>query len=200
MSDDLGNLSTGNGIDRDLAATGNDRLKKAVLELRELKGLVSGLIQFGKSSDRYARRLYWLTWSLVGLTGMLVVLTVALLVDARSQVSSQNNIALSAMFFDSINTGIISNIENGQPILVENKGKFTDAELDNYLGDFDTIDDAYAAGLLSMGQLCDSFSYYVTATWDDAEVQKYLAENTAYFKGLPHLVHIVASSTDSGCQ
>lgn len=37
-ADELAEIKTGNGIDRDLAATSNDRLKKTVLELRGLKG------------------------------------------------------------------------------------------------------------------------------------------------------------------
>lgn len=40
---DFPNIQTGNGIDRDLAATANDRIKKAVIEINSLKGAVASL-------------------------------------------------------------------------------------------------------------------------------------------------------------
>jgi hypothetical protein len=117
---------------------------------------------------------------------------------------SQNNIALSGEFFgDPTNIGIINNIYNNTPILLENGGRYNDAQLDKYLGDFDTISDAYDEGLLSMPDLCDSFSYYITATMANKEITKYMAleekQDSSFYGGLPELNTDVANSTDTDC-
>jgi hypothetical protein len=119
--------------------------------------------------------------------------------ELKQIASSQNNIALNGEFFKSSNTGIISAIENNQPILTENGGKYTDAQLDNYLGDFDTIDQVYSEGLLTQDQLCSSFSYYVASTSENKEVQKYMIANPDFNSQFTDLVNIVASSTDPNC-
>jgi hypothetical protein len=74
--------------------------------------------------------------------------------ELRQVVSSQNNIALSTLFLNDVNTGIIDALEAGGPILIVHKGKYTNAQLDNYLGDFETIDSVYIEGLLSKRILC----------------------------------------------
>lgn len=121
--------------------------------------------------------------------------------ELKQVASSQNNIALNTEFFNDTNTGIISAIENDQPILIEDKGKYTDAQLDNYLGDFDTISDAYDEGLLSENDFCDSFSYYVQITASSSEIQKYMiSEGSSYYSGLPELSVAVDESKDKICQ
>ncbi len=122
--------------------------------------------------------------------------------DLRKVASSQNNIALTAEFFDPTNTGVIDAIENNQPILVEHKGKYTDAQLDNYLGDFETIDSVYGEGLLTEDEMCISFSYYVGATSKNQEIKTYIAgqpRGSGFFAGLAELSAIVAKSTDQNC-
>jgi hypothetical protein len=100
------------------------------------------------------------------------------------------------MFLRDANTGIINAIEkrNGK-ILTEH----TTTQLDNYLGDFETIDQAYREGLLTPDELCTSFSYYVTATSKNEEVQKYMAENSEFFGGLKDLEAVVKHSTNKNC-
>jgi hypothetical protein len=118
-------------------------------------------------------------------------------------VSSQNNIALSTLFFNDVNTGIIDALETGGPILSIHEGKYTNAQLDNYLGDFETIDSAHSEGLLSEDEFCVSFSYYVTLTSQNPEVKAYLASNreqdTGFFGGLSDLVNVVAKSKNVNC-
>jgi hypothetical protein len=70
--------------------------------------------------------------------------------------------------------------------------------LDNYLGDFETINQVYQDRLLTEDQLCVSFSYYVTITAKNAEIQKY-AENYDFFGGLQDLTSAVTKSTDKNC-
>jgi hypothetical protein len=77
---------------------------------------------------------------------------------------SQNNIALNQMLYnDPNNIGIIDAIENKKPILksATSDGQFSSAQLDKYLGDFETVQEVYQEGLLSVEQLCTSFSTYI---------------------------------------
>ncbi|HUC01363.1 MAG TPA: hypothetical protein VMA75_00460 [Candidatus Paceibacterota bacterium] len=118
--------------------------------------------------------------------------------------ASQNNIALNAEFFnDPTNIGIINDLYNNTPILVEHGGQYSDAQLDKYLGDFDTISDAYDEGFLSEADLCDSFSYYIAATMQNKEIQKYMTaeakQDSSFYGGLPELSSDVTNSTDTDC-
>jgi hypothetical protein len=208
MDEDFPEIKTGNGVDRDLAATANDRMKKSVIELRnlgaEIKTLNANIVQLNASSDKSSRRLIFLTWILIIFTVVLVVMTGFLIVDGRKAVSTQNNIALTSQFFNNADTKIITAIENGNPILTENHGQFTDAELDNYLGNFDTIQSSYDNGLLSQDDLCDSFSYYIGITNQDTEVQNYIAEQQKLYPGtfmsLGYLAKIVSNSNNPNCK
>ena len=73
-------IITGNGIDRDLAATTNDRLKKTVLELRLLKesigDLKKSIFDLKEETSAYSQKLVWLTGALVVLTLGLIIATV----------------------------------------------------------------------------------------------------------------------------
>lgn len=70
MEDDFPEIKTGNGIDRDLAATANDRIKKAVIEIRKFTSTVE---TFNNQSFKQTRKLINLTWWIVGLTIILVI-------------------------------------------------------------------------------------------------------------------------------
>ena len=122
--------------------------------------------------------------------------------ELKDVASSQNNIALTANFFDPTNTGIIDAIENNKSILVENKGKYPDADLDNYLGELETIDSVYGEGLLTEDEMCVSFSYYITATAQNQEIKTYIAnqpKGSGFFTGLAELTADVAKSSDTNC-
>ena len=119
--------------------------------------------------------------------------------DLKQAVSSQNNISLNTMFFNDTNTGIIDAIENAKPILVEHNGKYTDAQLDNYLGDFESVDQAYDEKLLTEDELCVSFSYYIASTTQNTEIKNYIASNRSFFSGLAALAGIVSESKDTNC-
>ena len=62
---DFPEIKTGNGIDRDLAATANDRIKKAVIELRSLKDAIVSLekmiVNLDGKNEKLQRRIFWLT-------------------------------------------------------------------------------------------------------------------------------------------
>lgn len=62
---DFPEIKTGNGIDRDLAATANDRIKKAVIEINTLKTAVSSLektiVNLDGKNEKLQKRIFWLT-------------------------------------------------------------------------------------------------------------------------------------------
>jgi hypothetical protein len=87
------------------------------------------------------------------------------------------------------------------------EGKFTEAQLDNYLTDLETIDEVYEEGLLSEAQLC-MFSYYITLTASNKETSDYIKkirqeQNPAskpFFTGYYRLVELVKKSRLPDCR
>ena len=67
---DFPEIKTGNGIDRDLAATANDRIKKAVIEVNKLTTTIE---TFNEQSSNQTGKLIKLTWWIVGLTIVMVI-------------------------------------------------------------------------------------------------------------------------------
>lgn len=63
-------IKTGNGIDRDLAATTNDRLKKVAIEVNKLTETIE---TFNKQSSKQTEKMIRLTWWIVGLTIVMVI-------------------------------------------------------------------------------------------------------------------------------
>jgi len=109
----------------------------------------------------------------------------------------QNSITLNTGFFDAANTEIISAIKHDKPILVENGGRFSDEQLDNYLGDFEMIATVYKQDLLSEDDLCRSSSYYASNAADNSEIQstsKTLASLGHLFPGFSQVVKIMRRS------
>lgn len=117
-----------------------------------------------------------------------------------------NFITLSNRVFNPANTEIIDALENWKPILAP-EGKFTEAQLDNYLADFDTIDEVYEEGLLTETQLC-MFSYYITLTATNKEISDYIkkvrqaqtAKSKPFFVGYYRLVELVGKSRLPDCR
>lgn len=62
---DFPEIKTGNGVDRDLAATANDRIKKAVIETNSLKSAVASLektiVNLDEKNGKLQSRIFWLT-------------------------------------------------------------------------------------------------------------------------------------------
>lgn len=77
MEDEFPEIKTGNGIDRDLAATTNDRLKKNILELRSLKDAIAKLektiVGLDDKNGKLQTRIFWLTIVAVVLAGVQIV-------------------------------------------------------------------------------------------------------------------------------
>jgi len=198
----MGHISTGNPL---FMGAMSELTRRDLIELRNSLGTLNTSVNTLKdSSDGYSKKLVGLTWILVVFTIALVALTIFLIIDGEKQGQIQDNIALNTSFFNSTNTGIISNIENNQPILVEDHGKYTDAQLDNYLGSFDTVEGAFNDGSLNESDLCDSFSYFVEITSQNSEVQKYIAlqqkTDPGFFVSLNDLSNVISKSKNSNCK
>jgi len=138
---------------------------------------------------------------------LLLVSTCAVLyqfIEVRQIASAQNNILLSVLFFRDANTAIIDAIEfnaidGKKQILKDHGGEYSNTRLDNYLGDFDIVDQVYREGLLTEDQMCRTFSYYVTATIKNEEVKKYMADNPDYFDGIKNLKSAIEKSKKKTC-
>ena len=140
----------------------------------------------------------------------LVILTVLFgyfqILDGNRATRLTNFITLTSRFFNPTNTEIIDAIENWKPILPP-KGKFTEAQLDNYLADFDTINEVHEEGLLTDAQLC-MFSYYITLTATNKEISNYIAKvrraqtagSKPFFNGYYRLVELVGNSRLPDCR
>jgi hypothetical protein len=140
----------------------------------------------------------------------LVLLTVLFgyfqILDSNRATRLTNFITLTTRFFNPTNTDIIDAIENWRPILTP-RGKFTEAQLDNYLADFDTIDEVYEEGLLTVPQLC-MFSYYITLTATNKEISDYIAKvrraqtpgSKPFFMGYYRIVELVGKSRLPDCR
>lgn len=78
-------INTGNGIDRNFAATTNDRLKKTVLELRSLKEVIATLgkaiIDLNEKNGKLQKQIFWLTVVAVALTAVQAVETIKFIFD-----------------------------------------------------------------------------------------------------------------------
>lgn len=195
----------------DLARPDNDgflasplhRIMLDELTFRQIKNLTGAIDSFSNSSDKSSKKLLWLTWILIILTIALTVMTFVMIKNGQKETLSSNNISLNAQFFTPTNIGIAGTIESGKPVLLKNKGIYSDAELDNYLGTFDLIQNSYDEKLLKETDFCDSFSSYITNASKNQEVQKYIADsqkiNSQFFTSVPYLYNKVQSSKSENC-
>ena len=87
---------------------------------------------------------------------------------------------------NSINTGIVDDIDLGKPILQEHKGKYTDYQLENFLSIYEGIDEALRSNQIDQSDFCDLFSYYLNETTQNKEIQNYI-QKYGYFEGYEDL-------------
>jgi hypothetical protein len=158
------------------------------------------------SSDQLERAAHAATIIGVPLVLLTILLGYFQTLDSNRAARLTNYITLVSRVFNPANTQIIDAIENWKPILVP-EGKFTEAQLDNYLTDFETIDEAYEEGLLSEAQLC-MFSYYIILTAGNNEISDYIkkirqaqaAGSKPFFVGYYRLVELIGKSRLPDCR
>ena len=160
----------------------------------------------GIRSDQLERAAHAATIIGVPLVFLTILLGYFQILESNRAARLTNFITLASRVFNPANTQIIDAIENWKPILAP-EGKFTEAELDNYLTDFETIDEVYEEGLLSEAQLC-TFSYYITITKSNREISDYVkkirqaqsASSKPFFIGYYRLIELVEKSRLPDCR
>jgi hypothetical protein len=74
------------------------------------------------------------------------------------------------------NQEIYSSITKGEPIFSQNDGKFIEIDIDEYLDDLMTVAEYYDKGLITFNSIYEWFYYYFVPTFDNKEIQAYIAE------------------------
>jgi len=67
-------------------------------------------------------------------------------------------------------------IESGKSILKAHGGKFSEDQLEGYLGIFDNLNDLYEKGMINKDLFYNEYSYDAVKLYDNAEVQSHLKE------------------------
>jgi hypothetical protein len=95
----------------------------------------------------------------------------------NNQLSKSGDWALR--YYDRINTGTNRSlsiaIQHNKPLLVP-KGKFTEDDFDDFLGNFHDIGKHHASGVISDEDVCSNFYYGTQRAWENPEIQTYLVK------------------------
>jgi hypothetical protein len=119
---------------------------------------------------------------IVGLAISTVSLTVSLMIAASTLHGQRERTSADLMlkFDDDLGAGknspLLDAIENGDKVLKEDGGKFSDVDLDQLLGVYELIADTNRDGLISDRMVYDAFSYDLSQVYANAEVQKYVTK------------------------
>ena len=193
---------------RDLEARAH-RLSRRPENARDVgnEDVVLAIAQFVRVLGRANATAGRLTWVLIILTVATVTLVVFQMYDAQQTMRLQTALSLNSEFFNNANNlRVISAIEGGGPLLKENNkgGVLSETQIDHYIGEYETIDEAYRGHALTEDMLCDFFSDYVLETYDHPELRAYVAMSKKmdplYFEGLDHLYQVVKASKDPRCK
>lgn len=125
--------------------------------------------------------------------------------DENKIASLQNVLTINSQLYSEKNTGIIAAIGENQRIRNKNGGHYSDYELENFLGIFDSMDQVYIQGHLSINDLCEQFSYYVVSAYEYPEIKSYIREirknnENNFFGGFDDLYKVVKESGESDCR
>lgn len=167
--------------------------------------LNTSLKRFSDSSNKSSKKIEMLTWALIFFTIILVVMTYVLIRDAKEQASSSNFLSINNQMFSSENTKIIGAIDSQKPILIENKGKSSEYDLQNYLGVLDSLNQAYDRGRILPDDFCEQYSYYIIDAYENKEIQTYLKkirqnDHDYFYQGFDDLYKVVKNSKNVNCQ
>jgi len=97
----------------------------------------------------------------------------------------QNSADLTLRLGSEIDTGVNQELEDAldsdptTPILKRpnSAGKFTDVQLDGYLGEYETLNDLYRSGLITCSMMYDEFSYDLETAYRNKDVRAEIAED-----------------------
>ena len=134
-----------------------------------------------KQENRFLDK--WEFWSrFMTIVQFLVVVGVGTYLTAAQMKYSQNNLYEDSMFkFDDklsngTNYRITLAIEDQKPLLKNKGGSFDEDGLEELLGVYDQLYDAYKMGLINKELIYNDFSYDLLLAYNNQEVQKYLTQ------------------------
>jgi hypothetical protein len=67
-------------------------------------------------------------------------------------------------------------VDNDNPILKTSGGKFSDIQIDNFLVEWELLEQMREKHLISEDMLYDAFSYEVEATWNHKDIQTFIRD------------------------
>ena len=134
------------------------------------------------------------------LTAIAALATIIILIwQTRSSEKASNADFLLRLhndfFFNDRNASIIRDIDNDNRILQINGGRFTAADLDDYLGIIELISLFIDKGSLTKDTVDSMFGYYIVKTWNNQEIQNYInnlrqhENNNEYYSGVEELAN-----------
>jgi hypothetical protein len=123
---------------------------------------------------------------------MAVIVAASVVIQIPGQMKGwQNNQRLEEKLKRGADREIFYTISRNKPILKENGGKFESYELDCYLDNMDSIEDALSRKIIDKDPTFDWFSDYLIKTFKNKEIDGYLLkirkEDPQYFIGLEGL-------------
>jgi len=79
-------------------------------------------------------------------------------------------------FFNDRLTQVRSALNDNQKILTEDGGKYSDVQLDDYIGFFDTLSGLVDRGILDYNLVDENFGYYIKEAYDNQEIKSYVKD------------------------
>lgn len=116
------------------------------------------------------------------INGGIFIATSALVAVAYFQLDAlavQNNatflLTFNREFFDKeYNQKIIETIEDKTPLLADRMGKFTEYQVDDFLGYFELMSLFEKKGAIDFESIYEMFGHYITLAWEHPEVSTYI--------------------------
>lgn len=84
--------------------------------------------------------------------------------------------------------GIANDIYDGKPVLKKNKGLWDDADIDDYLGYYESLDDYVNAGSLNLRDEFNNYSDVILSAYNNKEIKNYIkaardsAQDNSYYE------------------
>lgn len=135
-----------------------------------------------------------INWGIFVATVSLATVAYVQLKALRQQATADFLLKFNRDFFGSnINQQIIIAIEEKKKLLKANRGKFTEYELDDYLGYYELMAQYEKKGLLDFELIDEMFGHYIVLAWKNREVKKYIKElrketnDPRYYEPFQHL-------------
>ncbi len=111
--------------------------------------------------------------------------------DLRNNQSAQLMLEFNRSLSEQTNSELITAIENNNPILTANGGKFTTTDVDHYLTIYELLNNVSEAGLITDEMLYNGFAYDIIKTFQNPEIKNYLSnlrkEDDTFFAGYESL-------------